>query len=257
MTHVIRRAIANRELEKHRESFQKQGFLVDDGEEELWRISVRVNAKTRVDYGEFLDRLEQQLAPVIQQQQSEPSGVVGVHATLCGGVPLVNKAQKQLLKDLAWSFATAFALVGVTMVLVLRDFMGGLLSMLPNIVPSVIVFGIMGWLDVVVDIGAMMTASAALGIAVDDTLHFITWFRRGLIHGYNRRTAVLNAFQRCANAMTQTSIICGFGLLAYSLSPFIPVSRFGWIMFFDVVCGADRRPYLSPCFVGRTVGPVF
>ena len=257
VTHVIRRAIANRELEKHRESFQKQGFLVDDGEEELWRISVRVNAKTRVDYGEFLDRLEQQLAPVIQQQQSEPSGVVGVHATLCGGVPLVNKAQKQLLKDLAWSFATAFALVGVTMVLVLRDFMGGLLSMLPNIVPSVIVFGIMGWLDVVVDIGAMMTASAALGIAVDDTLHFITWFRRGLIQGYSRRTAVLNAFQRCGNAMTQTSIICGFGLLAYSLSPFIPVSRFGWIMFLMLFAALIGDLIFLPALLAGPLGRFF
>ncbi|MBP61595.1 MAG: hypothetical protein CMJ62_08715 [Planctomycetaceae bacterium] len=227
---VVRRTVANRKLEKHREEFKDNKFLYDDGDEELWRISVRVKAQTRIDYGLFLDDLEATLKPVIEKHEQASRGITGVQATLCGGVPLVNKAQKQLLEDLIWSFCTAFVLVGIAMVIVLRDLVGGLLSMLPNVIPAIFVFGFMGWADIVIDIGAMMTASAALGIAVDDTLHFVVWFRRALECGLSRRQAVLSAFQRCGNAMIQTSVICGFGLLVYSLSPFVPISRFGWIM---------------------------
>ena len=227
---VVRRTVTNRKLEKHREEFKNNKFLYDDGDEELWRISVRVKAQTRIDYGLFLDDLEATLKPVIEKHEQASRGITGVRATLCGGIPLVNKAQKQLLSDLIWSFCTAFVLVSIAMVIVLRDLIGGLLSMLPNVIPAIFVFGIMGWADVVVDIGAMMTASAALGIAVDDTLHFVVWFRRALERGLSRRQAVLSAFQRCGSAMIQTSVICGFGLLVYSLSPFVPISRFGWIM---------------------------
>ena len=81
----------------------------------------------------------------------------------------------------------------IPMLTIMADFIG----IVGGYFYSVIVFGIMGWADIVVDIGAMMTASAALGIAVDDTLHFVTWFRRGLAQNYSRRTAVLHAFQRC------------------------------------------------------------
>lgn len=254
---VMRRTIANRMLEKHRYRFEEQKFLYNDEEEELWRVSLHVPAKNHSDYGDFLARLERQLEPVIAAQEREPNGISGVQATFCGGVPLVHKAQAQLLRDLVWSFATAFVLVGVTMMIVLRDVLGGMLSMLPNIVPSVMVFGTMGWLDVVVDIGAMMTASAALGIAVDDTLHFITWFRRGLVQGYDRHTAVLNAFQRCGSAMIQTSLICGLGLMAYSLSPFIPISRFGWIMFLMLFAALLGDLVFLPALLAGPLGRFF
>ena len=253
---IIRGALYNRELVNHREDFQKQKFLYD-GDEELWRISVRVQARTRIDYGQFLDDLERRILPVIEQEEKAVASISGVHATFCGGVPLVNKAQKQLLEDLILSFATAFVLVGITMVLVLRDVCGGLVAMIPNIVPAVTVFGMMGWANVVVDIGAMMTASAALGIAVDDTLHFVIWFRRGVTKGYDRRSAVLNAFERCGTAMTQTSMICGFGLVAYSLSPFIPISRFGWLMFLMLFAALLGDLVLLPALLVSPLGRFF
>ena len=54
----------------------------------------------------------------------------------------------------------------------------GIMSMIPNLLPVVFIFGTLGWLGVKVDIGIMMTASVALGVAVDDTIHFFHNFRR-------------------------------------------------------------------------------
>ena len=52
--------------------------------------------------------------------------------------------------------------------------------MLPNVLPVLVIFGGMGWLGIAVDIGSMMAASIALGVAVDDTIHFLTWYREDL-----------------------------------------------------------------------------
>ena len=254
---TIRRTLVNRELEKHRKTFKDAHYLYDTPHEELWRISVRVEARKRMDYGEFLDYLQTRIDTFLTNLAEHHDNLPRVRATLCGGVPLINKAQTQLLSDLLWSFVTAFVLVGIVMVVVLRSVLGGVLSMIPNTVPSVIVFGLVGWFDMVVDIGAMMTASVALGIAVDDTLHFVVWFRRGLDRGYDRKTSVRYAFQRCGTAMLQTSLICGLGLLSYSLSPFVPISRFSWLMSFMFFGALAGDLIVLPALLASPLGRFF
>lgn len=82
------------------------------------------------------------------------------------------------------------------------------------------------------DIGSVMKASIALGIAVDDTLHFLAFFRRTVNQpGVSRFTAVLSACQHCGGgAMIQTSVSCGLGLLVFAFSDFVPASRFAILM---------------------------
>jgi predicted RND superfamily exporter protein len=107
---------------------------------------------------------------------------------------------------------------------------GGLISMIPNVFPVVVIFGLMGHAGIMVDIGSMMTASVAMGVAVDDTIHFLNWFRLGLNSGLERREAIQQSYQRCAAAMTQTTIIGGLGLSVFAVSTFTPTQRFGVLM---------------------------
>ena len=121
-------------------------------------------------------------------------------------------------------------LIAIVMIMVLRSPTAGLLSMIPNIFPVVLIFGAMGWMKLKIDVGTMMTASVALGVAVDDTIHFLTWFRRGLDQGRDRKGAVMLAYQRCGTAMTQTTLIGGLGLSMFAFSTFTPTQRFGVLM---------------------------
>ncbi len=121
----------------------------------------------------------------------------GVRGTYTGVIPLIYKAQRQLLQDLFRSFLAAFAVIAVVLIFVLRSLTAALLAMIPNLFPAVVVFGSLQWIDIPVQIGSVMTASAALGIAVDDTVHFLTWFRRGLDTGLSRTAALAG----CLRAM--------------------------------------------------------
>jgi predicted RND superfamily exporter protein len=196
--------------------------------EELWRVTARVTALKRIDFALFAKELKTAVDPVLEAYRN--AGYQGIRVTYTGLVPLVYKTQRELLRGLYNSLLCAFCLIAVIMVLVLKSPSAGLLSMIPNLFPVVIIFGTMGWIGLIVDIGLMMTATVALGVAVDDTIHYLTWFRRGLDQGLDRKGAAMLAYERCAAAMTQTTLIAGLGLAAFVFSTFAPTQRFGVLM---------------------------
>lgn len=219
-------------LERHKDDFIEGGYLAVDktAGEMLYRISLRMGAFDEIDYSQFVGEIKGAVDPVV-------AGKPGVQVTYTGVVPLVYKAQNELLKGLFESYALAFGLIALVMVTLAFQFAGplkclpaGLLLMLPNFFPTAVVFGSMAWGGRLVDIGTMMTASVALGVAVDDTIHFLTWFRRGIAKGLNRREATMMAYRRCGLAMTQTTLIASAGMLVFAFSTFAPTQRFGMLM---------------------------
>ena len=214
--------------EENRERFREYLSIDEEKGEELWRISARVEALSNIDYGGFIAHLEEVVDPILDQYKA--AGFEGISVTYTGLVPLIYKAQSELLVGLFKSLELAFVLIAVVMMLVLRSFSAGLLSMIPNLFPVVVIFGAMGWAGMLVDVGTMMTASVALGVAVDDTVHYLRWFRIGLDQGYDRKGAALVAYERCATAMSQTTLIAGLGLAVFALSTFTPTQRFGYMM---------------------------
>ena len=81
--------------------------------------------------------------------------------------------------------------------------------MVPNVVPCISVFGVLGWLDGTIDIGTTVAACIALGIAVDDTAHLLLTFQDEHRRLGSRLIALRVAYSHCAVAMCQTSLICG------------------------------------------------
>ncbi len=227
---------------------------------ERFRITARMDSLSRISYEQFIENLKQRVEPALAQLAEE--GHAGIRATYTGMDPVFFRAQRKLLEGLRTSFLTAFVLIALVMCVLLRGPGAGLLSMLPNILPAVFIFGTMGWLnlftgDVPVDVGSMMTASVAMGIAVDGTLHFLGWFRRGMGQGQSRVEAVRGAYLNCGNAMLQTALIAGLGNLVFGLSDFLPVARFGILMCWLLFAGVLADLFLTPALLLSPLGRVF
>jgi predicted RND superfamily exporter protein len=246
---VVQRRLLNRRLTDKRQTFVAAHFLAENDREQLWRITVRADALGRLDYGSFADTLRRKIEPLLQGAEAR--------ATYTGVIPLIYKAQRQLLQDLVRSFCTAFAVIAVVLVIVLRSLPAAMLAMVPNLFPAVVVFGAMGWIELPVQIGSVMTASAALGIAVDDTVHFLTWFRRGFRDGWPRMIALRGSFQRCAGAMVGTTIICASGLLVFSASAFVPILHFAWLMVLLLLAALLGDLVLLPAILAGPLGRFF
>ncbi len=219
-----RAALSNRLEESITQFTEGKLYAVDEGRK-VWRISARVSALDDTDYGKFLELLRGRVDPLVKQRAGANAETV-----YTGALPVAYQAQTALLDDLFRSYLTAFALVALVMIGVLRSILAGLLVMLPNLFPTMLLFGLMGWFDFPVDIGSVMTASVALGIAVDDTLHFLLWYRRETSTGSTPLDAVRSSLSHCGPAMINTSLIVGVGLLAYSQSGFAPIQRFAQMM---------------------------
>lgn len=188
--------------------------------------------------------------------EEHPLGVV-----YTGIVPIVYKAQRELLQSLMSSTLWAFGLILLVMVCLLRSVRAGLLAMLPNVFPVLLIFGAIGYLgkrfNYEIDIGSMMTASVAMGVAVDDTIHFLTWFRRGLNEGRDRRGAIMLAYDRCATAMTQTTLIGGLGMAVFALSSFTPTQKFGVLMLALLNVALIGDLFFLPALLASPLGAVF
>lgn len=186
-----------------------------------------------------------------------------------GIVPIVYKAQRTLLHSLIESIGLAFVMIALVMMILLRrwrervsvgnllNVRGGLISMLPNVFPVVVIFGIMGHLQILVDIGSMMTASVAMGVAVDDTIHFLNWYRKGLQMGKSRHDSIRLAFDKVATAMTQTTLIAGLGLSAFAFSTFMPTQRFGIMMLFLLAAALVGDLVFLPALLAGPLGKYF
>jgi len=88
-------------------------------------------------------------------------------------------------------------------------------------------------------------------------LHFVTWFRRGIEQGMNRRDAVCFSYSRCATAMVQSSMICGLGLLVFSASDFVPIHRFAWLMFTLLAAALVADVVVTPAILAGPLGRYF
>ncbi len=174
-----------------------------------------------------------------------------------GVVPVVYKAQRTLLNNLVVSFLWAFGLIMVVMMFVLRSPTAAFVSMFPNVFPVAVVFGAMGWLGISIDIGTMMTASVAMGVAVDDTIHFLTWYRWGLDSGLSRQGAIREAYRRVARAMAQTTAIGGLGMAVFALSTFTPTQRFGVLMLALLCAALVGDLVFLPALLASPLGKLF
>ncbi len=209
---------------------QESADLNSDGQErlakagdELWRISSQVALLSDVNYTDLTNDLDRIAESVLGDHP-------GTGYVVTGMVPVFLRTQQAVLESLIRSFALALGVIGVVMMIVLKNPFSGMMAMLPNVLPICLVFGFISWWGLSVDIGTMITAAVALGIAVDGTLHLLAWFRSGIARGLTRPGAVARALAHCGPAMCQTSLIVGVGLLMLYPSQLLLIRRFGWLM---------------------------
>ncbi|MCA9061393.1 MAG: MMPL family transporter, partial [Planctomycetaceae bacterium] len=183
----------------------------------LWRISVRLQDDSPRVLRKTMDDLK---------ASTQQPGII-----FTGLGPLLEEAQGDIFDGFWSSFMSAFLLISVVMILALRSPVAGVVAMIPNLTPIMLVFGILGWSGIRIDIGIMMTASIALGLAVDGTFHFLFSYQSCIRTTRCRYRAVRRALLHTGGPIISSAIISGTGLLALGLSPFRPTMKFGVLMF--------------------------
>lgn len=213
---------------------QATASLLADGSR-LWRISIRLENDEPSALRATMDELTAHC-------ETMPVRFTGIG-------PLLEFAQGQIFEGFWKSFASAFVLITIVMILALRSLSAGLVAMIPNLTPILLIFGTLGWADYPIDIGIMMTASIALGLAVDGTFHFLFSYQGSRRETGCRYRAVRRAVLQTGMPIISSAVISGTGLLALGLSPFRPTMRFGVLMFCLLLAALVGDLLLLPAFL--------
>lgn len=175
--------------------------------------------------------------PLTEYIRGEIEKTVGNKAEikLTGSVFAFFSVVAALLKDLLRSFSTAFVAITIMMILLLRQLKLGLISMIPNLLPIVMVMGFMGFSSISIDVSNMLIASIAIGIAVDDTIHFLHQFRIHYQANGDVEAAIDHTFSHTGRAITMTSLILVAGFCVFLAAGMSNIQRFGILVSLTIV----------------------
>ncbi len=118
------------------------------------------------------------------------------------------------------SMLVALILISVLLVFALRSVRLGMISLIPNIAPAAIGFGIWALISGEINLGLSVVVSMTLGIIVDDTVHFLSKYQRARQDGNNTEEAIRYAFSSVGRAMTITTLVLCTGFALLTLSAF-------------------------------------
>ena len=238
-------------LERRRRELFGQGHLAQTDWGETWRITLRSNLFGDTPRDQLMRDIQATLGETVASWETQP-GIV-----YTGASEIFHETQQDVLFDFAQSLLLAYGLIFVLMTVAFRSLPAGGLSMLPNIVPCLTVFGLLGWIDRGIDIGMTVAGCIALGIAVDNTAHLLLLYRRSLQKHPVREAALRTTYRHSSSATFKTSVICGLSMLPYLFSEMQYLSRFGLVMSTLMLAAMFCDLLLTPALVASRAGRWF
>jgi hypothetical protein len=170
-------------------------------------------------------------------------------ARATGTVVLLNRSADALAWSQVTGDAQVMAILLLVMALLLRSLRLGLLSMVPNVFPIVMLLGFMGWAGIDLNICTSTIASISIGIAVDDTIHYMLGYHAALRAGMAREEAILSTLRGVGRPILITSVALTSGFLVACLSNFQPVRHFGVLAGGTMVLGVLTDLLLLPALL--------
>jgi predicted RND superfamily exporter protein len=193
-------------------------YMHRDNDQISLRLSVFVRRMSNREFHILQDFLEEEVRKSILPPATY---------TFTGVAPLGKAAEDALIETQIKSLALAGALILFVIGGFLRSIRAAVAAFLPNLLPIFTVFAIMTLLDIPFDTATVMIASIAIGIAADDTVHFLAHYKEEKEYGFNTLKAVGNSLQKAGPAITYTSVVTAAGFVILLLADFKPIRYFG------------------------------
>ena len=184
------------------------------------RISTRIidsNPNLRRD--ELIKKINHDINAMINPQTTE--------VRLSNLMIMYNNMLQSLFDSQISTLGFVLSLLFVMFLILFRSVKVALIAIIANVVPISVLFGIMGWLNIPLDIMTITIAAISIGIGVDDTIHYIHRFKEEFKHDHSYENAMIRAHKSIGYAMYYTSVVIMIGFSILVLSNLIPTIYFG------------------------------
>lgn len=206
-------------------------------------VVVRHNVTSSWELSRLLKKLDRHIAANFPRD-------VKVRAT--GEGILINNAADYMALNAVTSFAWTFVVISILHSLLFVSLRAGFLSMIPNVVPVLWNFGLMGLLGIPLNTGTALIASIAIGIAVDDTVHHMVRYSRELNKHHDQKVAMFNTLRAQGRPVIYVSAALAGGFLALASSNFVSTQHFAILSAFVMLVAAVTELVLTPIIMSST-----
>lgn len=223
---------AYRIIPPNRAAIAEEFFLLQNSApESLDRIVDRPFSKTCITIktpfvdSVIFDRFTRKIDQMLKAQFGRQATV-----TLTGLPQIFASNIPPILHSMTDSYLIAFFTISIMMIFMVGSVKVGLISMFPNILPVLLTMGAIGLFDITLDFTSMMIGCIALGLVVDDTVHFMYNFRRYYRRSGDARKAARETLISTGRAMVITSFALSIGFFAFVFGMLGHMQRFGLLL---------------------------
>jgi predicted RND superfamily exporter protein len=221
--------------------------LVDVNGYDLARVRAFSTSFMGMDENErFFHDLSTRLAALV------PAGDRPLTLEITGDWPLWLRMNLSLLDTMKDSFLSSCIAVGVLMILLVRSVPLGLVAMIPNVLPVLLSMGALGWMGVELDFATVMMAGIALGIAVDDTVHYLARYREELAVDDDSTRAMRRCHATVGKGNVTACLVLFLGLGSMVASSFPPHRTFGVVIAITMAVAMAADLVLLPSLLHLT-----
>lgn len=231
---------------------------VVDSRFQVARISLKVPWEDALLYRSFITDVQQRFESEFGAKVL--AGGTPVSVTVTGIMSIFGRIISAAIYSAAQSYTIALGVITVLMIVLIGNLRLGLISMIPNLTPIVCVVGFMGLASIQFDMFTMLIASIAIGLAVDDTIHFMYNFRKYYEKTADVQEAVHRTLQTAGRAMLTTSVVLSMGFFIFTLASMNNLFYFGLLTGVAILLALAADLILAPALMalvlGRVVQPV-
>ncbi|MFZ8975980.1 MAG: efflux RND transporter permease subunit [Pseudohongiellaceae bacterium] len=188
-------------------------------------ISLNIYNAGSYQYQRFFEEISQEIDEVFGPLESE---FPELEVYLTGSMALLMRMADEVANSQFSSFTFAIAVISVIMIITLGSFQGGIMAMIPNMIPALLGFGLMGLLGIALDTDTLLIAPLIIGIAVDDTIHFMTHYRVELIRTGSISESLVSTIRDVGQAVMFTTMVLGLGFALLSFSDYLGMAKMGF-----------------------------
>jgi len=211
------------------------------------RITLKVPWQDALLYIPFIRDVTERFSDTFTKRRLEGGDPMQVTAT--GIMSLFGRIIHAAMYSAAQSYAIALVVITFMMILLIGNLKLGLISMIPNLAPIITVLGLMGWLSINLDMFTMLIGSIVIGLAVDDTIHFMYNFKRYYTQTGDLHEAVENTLLTAGRAMLTTSVVLSIGFFIFMFAAMNNLFYFGLLAGSAVLLALGADLLLAPALM--------
>ncbi|PHS16442.1 MAG: hypothetical protein COA78_03695 [Blastopirellula sp.] len=219
---------------------------IEHSEQGWFRVMLRAEERQSAKEKKALIKKVEAIAAGFKSDSTKRVGVKTETAKVTGFFVLLTNLIDSLIRDQWTSFMVAIAGIGFTMLLAFRSPAYAAVALVPNILPVLVVTGMIGLTGTPINMGAAMIAAVSMGLSVDSSIHYIIGFQRELRTGLTVQQALSNVQRNVGRAIVfaTLALIVGFSVLC--ISSFVPTIYFGVLVSLAMLGGLAGNLIILP-----------